>query len=78
MADANFFEKIEKIKMPIRILILVGTIVVIGGLFVYLIYLPKTKAIEETAKELGQLNHNLNIAVMTAKNYQNLRRKKHR
>jgi len=76
MAGADFFEKIEKIKMPIRILILFGTIVVIGGLFVYFIYLPKTKAIEETTKELEQLNHNLKVAVMTSKKLPQLKAKK--
>jgi type IV pilus assembly protein PilO len=76
MADADFFEKIEKIKMPIRILILVGTIVLIGGLFVYFIYLPKTQAIKETTEEIEKLNQNLKVAVMTAKKLPQLRAKK--
>ena len=76
MADADFFEKIEKIKMPIRIVILVGTIVVIVGLFVYLVYLPKTKAIAETTEEVEKLNQNLKVAVMTAKKLPKLRAKK--
>jgi len=76
MADEDFFEKIEKIKMPIRILILVGTIAVLGGLFVYFIYLPKTTVISETTKEIEQLNQNLNMAVMTAKKLPQLKAKK--
>ena len=76
MADSDFFEKIEKIKMPIRIVILVGTIVVMGALFVYLIYLPKTKAIEDTTKEIEQLNHNLKVAIMTTKKLPQLRAQK--
>lgn len=76
MADADFFEKIEKIKMPVRIVILVGTIVVILGLFVYFIYLPKTKAIQDTTKEIEQLNQNLKIAIMTTKKLPKLRAQK--
>ena len=40
MAENDIFEKIEKIKMPIRILILVGTVVVIGVVVFFFIYKP--------------------------------------
>lgn len=76
MADADFFEKVEKIKMPIRIVILIGTIVVILGLFVYFIYLPKTQAIKETNEEIDKLNQNLKVAIMTAKKLPQLKAKK--
>ena len=42
MADESFFEKVEKIKMPIRILILVVTVIVLAGAFTWFVYLPKT------------------------------------
>ena len=45
MAEGAFFEKIEKIKMPIRILILAGTLVLLVAAFYFLVYQPKTEKI---------------------------------
>lgn len=55
----SFFEKVEKIKMPVRILILVGTIVVLAGAFVWLYYLPKTADIEAMVKKNQKLSKEL-------------------
>ncbi len=52
-------EKIEKIKMPIRILILVGTLVLLAGAFAWFIYVPKTEAIEKTEKSVQELSKKL-------------------
>jgi len=67
METQSFFEKVEKIKMPIRILILVGTVVLIGGLYVYLVYLPKTQKIADTKKNIAGLQQKLNQAKVRAK-----------
>ena len=75
MADEGFFEKIEKIKMPIRILILVGTVVVLAGLFIYFIYLPKTKEIDNTKEAIDKLKKDLRIAVETSKKLPKLKAK---
>ena len=37
MEKGSFIEKVEKIKMPYRIAILAGTIVVVAGLFIWLV-----------------------------------------
>jgi type IV pilus assembly protein PilO len=52
-------EKIEKIKMPIRILILVGTVVVLAGVFIWLVYIPKSGEISKTAKNIESLEQKL-------------------
>jgi len=67
MAEKDIFEKIEKIKMPIRILILVGTVVIIAGLFIYLIYLPFSKDIKKANESINQLTQELNRAKIRAK-----------
>ncbi len=63
MAEGSFFEKIEKIKMPIRILILVGTLVLLGGAFYFLVYQPKTDEIRRATNEVSGLK----MKVMKAK-----------
>jgi len=35
MAEGGFTEKVEKIKMPIRIVILLGTLFLLAGLFFF-------------------------------------------
>ena len=67
MEAEAFFEKIEKIKMPIRILILVGTVALLAGAFIYLVYLPKTAAIAETTEQIAALNQKLNRAKIRSK-----------
>lgn len=62
----SLLEKIEKIKMPIRILILVGTLVILGGAFTYLVYLPKTDEIEKTELKSQQLSRQLVTVRRTA------------
>jgi len=67
METEAFFEKIEKIKMPIRILILVGTVAVLAGLFVYFVYLPKTEDIAKTKTQIAELRQKLNRTKIRAK-----------
>ncbi len=55
----SFLEKVEKIKMPIRIVIFVGTLVILGGIFAYLVYLPKTDEINTTEKRVAELSRKL-------------------
>jgi type IV pilus assembly protein PilO len=61
------FEKIEKIKMPVRIVILAGTVVLLAGLFVWFFYIPKTEEIEKTRKEIAVLEQKLTKAKITAR-----------
>jgi type IV pilus assembly protein PilO len=61
------FEKIEKIKMPVRIVILAGTVVLLAGLFVWFFYIPKAEEIEKTRKEIAALEQKLTKARITAR-----------
>jgi len=67
MKTGALFEKVEKIKMPIRIAILLGTLVLLAGLFVYFVYLPKTEEIAKTREEIAKLQQKLNQAVVRAR-----------
>jgi len=73
METEAFFEKIEKIKMPIRILILVGTVVLLAGLFIYLSYLPRTENISNTKQQIAGLRQKLNKAKIRSKKLKEFR-----
>lgn len=62
METEAFFNKIEQIKMPIRILILVVTVVLFVGAFIWFVYIPKTDEIDTTTKSIEDLTHQLNKA----------------
>lgn len=62
MEKGSFIEKVEKIKMPYRIVILLGTIVFLAGLFVWFIHLPKSEQIEKARQEINRLETRLNQA----------------
>ena len=67
MKTAALFEKVEKIKMPIRIAIFVGTLVLLAGLFFYFVYLPKSEEIAKTRDEIAKLQQRLSQAIVRAK-----------
>jgi type IV pilus assembly protein PilO len=67
MADEGLFEKIEKIKIHFRILILLGAVVLFGGLFAYFVHIPKTAEIEKTKKNITKLNKRLTRAIKRSK-----------
>lgn len=73
MAAESFFDKIEKIKMSIRILILVGTIIIFSGVFAWLVYIPKTEEISKTGKQIVILKQKLIKARAKAKNLKKFR-----
>ena len=60
MDTEAFVEKISKIKMPVRILILLGTVIVFAGLFTWRVYMPKTEEIRTTREEISSLQQQLN------------------
>lgn len=70
MEPASIYEKIEKIKMPYRLLIWVGTLVVLAGIFTWFVVVPKTDAIERLEKEVSKLQRQLTQAKLKAKNLQ--------
>jgi type IV pilus assembly protein PilO len=67
MDTTAFFEQVEKIKMPVRIGIFIGTILILAGVFIYFLYLPKMEEINKTEKEIAQLEQKLNQAKVRAK-----------
>lgn len=68
METEALFLKIEKIKMPIRIAIIAGTLVLLVGLFVWFIYLPKTEEISRTREQIAGLQQKLAQAKVRTKN----------
>ena len=68
MEAEAFFNKVETIKMPVRILILIGTVVVLGGIFIWLVYMPKNEEIKRTKKDIASLQQKLNRAKVRARN----------
>jgi type IV pilus assembly protein PilO len=67
MKTGALFEKVEKIKMPIRIAIFLGTLVLLAGLFVYFVYLPQSEEIAKTREEIAKLQQKLNQAIVRAR-----------
>jgi type IV pilus assembly protein PilO len=53
--------------MPIRILILVGTVVLIGGLFIWFIYIPKSEEITKAKEGIASLQRKLDQAKVRAR-----------
>lgn len=76
MEKTSLIEKIEVIKMPIRILILAGTLIVFAALFTWLVYMPKTKQIADTQTRIEDLNTKLDRAKMQRKKLPKVREEK--
>jgi len=66
MEKGSFFESVEKITMPIRVLILFGTVVLIGGLFVWFVYIPKGEDITKAKETIASLQRKLDQAKVRA------------
>ncbi len=67
MPTGALFEKVEKLKMIHRILILVGTIVLLAGIFVALVYIPQSNEITRLNKEISGLEKKINQAKIKAR-----------
>lgn len=68
MEENSLLGKIEKLKMVYRILILAGTVVLLVGLFAWLVVAPKTGQIDAAEKEIAKLDEQLNQAKIRARN----------
>jgi type IV pilus assembly protein PilO len=64
----HLFERVEKIKMPVRIMIFAVTLALLGSVFIWVIYLPKTDEISRLDKDIERLSQRLNQAKIKAKN----------
>lgn len=69
MESGTFFQKVEQIKMPIRILILVGTLVILAGAFAWFMYLPLKADINKSNLQIDKLEKQLNQARLKAKHF---------
>jgi type IV pilus assembly protein PilO len=67
MDKGSFTEKVEKIKMPYRLAILAGTIILLVGLFIWFIYIPKSEQIDASRQEIKRLEARLNQAKIKAR-----------
>ena len=63
------FEKIAALKRAHRIAICAGTFLLLGGLFFYFIFMPKTDRINELQRNYEDLEVNLSKARAAAKDY---------
>lgn len=72
METDKLVASIEKIKMPVRLVILIGTVVIFIGLFVYLVYLPKTEEIRVIKEEITSLNQKISQAKIKSKDKEKL------
>ena len=71
--DLNvYFDKVSKLKMVHRVLIFAGSVVLLLGLFIYLIYLPKTGEITKIKSEKDRLDREISLAKRRAKNFEKL------
>lgn len=66
MAKAPFLEKIEKLKLSHRILIFAGTMVLLAGLFIYFIYMPRSEEISRLNTEIASLHQEIEKAKKAA------------
>ena len=69
---STYFDKISKLRMIHRILIFAGTIVLIVGIYIWLVYIPKTGEIKTIKSELDRLERNIRIAKVRANNLKRL------
>jgi type IV pilus assembly protein PilO len=67
MEKETLFEKIEKIKMLYRILVMAGSLVLFAGLFVWAVYLPFVEDIAKMQEEVAKLEQKLNQVVVKAR-----------
>ena len=69
-------KKAEKLKRLHRLLIFFGSVVLICGGFIFLIYMPKAEAIKQTENEITSLEDKIRIGKIRAKNMPALKAKK--
>ena len=67
-----YFDKISKLRMTHRVLIFVGTVVLIVGLFIWLVYIPKADEIKTIKSDLDRLERNIRLVRVRAKNLKKL------
>lgn len=69
----SLFEKAGKIKRVHRILIFIGTMVLLGGGFFMLVYMPKTEKIASVKEDVDRLEQQIRTIKIQARNLKKLR-----
>jgi len=67
-----YFDKIAGLKMIHRIIIFVGTVVVLVAAFAFLVYLPKTDEMKSLKTDIEQLEAQIRLAAIKTKNLKKL------
>ncbi len=62
------FKKVGKMKKGHRILILAGTLLLLGGAFFYFVYIPNTTEINRTENEIAGLKQRIALTKARSKN----------
>ena len=76
MENTSLIEKIEAIKMPIRIAILAGTLIVFAVIFIFVVYNPKTEEISKVEDSIEKLEVKLTRAKVQRKKLPKVREEK--
>ena len=67
------FKKVGKLKKGHRILIFAGTLLLLGGAFLYFVYMPNTAEINRIEKEIAGLKQRIALTKARAKNLAKIR-----
>jgi type IV pilus assembly protein PilO len=67
-----YFDKIGRLKMAHRVIIFAGTVGLIFAAFVFLVFLPKTDEMKRLRTEIEQLDGQIRLAAIQARNVQKL------
>ena len=76
MENKSLLEKIEVTKMPVKIAILAGTLIVLIGIFIPVVYMQKTEQIAATQVKIEDLNVQLDRAKVQRKKLPKVREEK--
>jgi type IV pilus assembly protein PilO len=67
-----YFDKISRLKMLHRVLIFAGTLVLLIGLYIWVVYVPKTSQIATTKSKLDRLETEIRRARLRARDLKKL------
>jgi type IV pilus assembly protein PilO len=67
-----YFDKIGRLKMVHRIIIFAGTVILLVGAFLMLVYFPKTDEIKGLEADIEQLENQIRLATIRTRNLKKL------
>jgi type IV pilus assembly protein PilO len=71
--DLNvYFDKISKLRMIHRVIIFIGTIVLVVGLYIWFVHIPKTGEISTLKSDLDKLERDISLAKIRTKDLDKL------